>query len=306
MTLLLTDLDFLISDAGEALLKRLASENLSESHTLTLITRLRRDYSPSQAAAALEMARLRAKATSKFGENAAKLYFTRDALEQASDPLIRAYRANHEPRPGTVTDACCGIGADALAFASQGMTVTGLDLDPIRIELARLNAAVLELDHLTKFAVHDVRDGIPSADLVFFDPARRDEAGDRIFDVEQYLPPLSVIHGWDAPRLMVKLSPGVDLAQVQAYNGEVEFISVNGELKEAVLHVNHKGAEYPRPFAPPHQMGWDNSPHQARQDWGEDTIRHSSLATLITPDGIPHHWRRTHNPEPRSLSAPRG
>src|SRR5690606_51317 len=74
-------------------------------------------------------------------------------------------------------------------------------------------------------------------DLIFFDPARRDNQGKRLFDVESYMPPLSIIQGWQAPRIMVKISPGVDLAQLEGYQGTTEFISVDGDLKEALLHL---------------------------------------------------------------------
>ena len=84
----MSDIQFLSSDIGSQLLTRLASEDLSESTTLRLLITLRKDYSAEQARAALEMARLRLKAVDKFGTDANALFFTRDALEQASDPLV--------------------------------------------------------------------------------------------------------------------------------------------------------------------------------------------------------------------------
>ena len=89
MTITLDDLDFLASDAGARVLDRLAGEDLSDDHTLRLIESLRRDLAREQAGAALELARLRKKAVGKFGDDAARMFFTREALEQASDPLIR-------------------------------------------------------------------------------------------------------------------------------------------------------------------------------------------------------------------------
>ncbi len=77
--------------------------------------------------------------------------------------------------------------------------------------------------------------------MIFFDPARRDANGKRIFDVERYMPPLSIIRDWYANRIMVKLSPGVDLTQLQPHieNGaSISFVSVDGELKEAILSID--------------------------------------------------------------------
>ena len=239
MTLTLADLDFLVTEAGVALLQRLADEDLSETHTLTLLTKLRRTYSAEQAGAALTMARLRQKADLKFGTDAARMFFTPDALEQASDPLVRRYRS-----AGMVGqrlyDMGCGIGADSLAFAAAGADVTGLDSDTLRIAMARHNASALGLP--ARFEVADIREVKPTADVIFFDPARRDEAGRRIFDVEQYQPPLSTVQRWQAQQKLVKLSPGVELEQLAGYGGAVEFISVKGDLKEAVLHL---GTEMP-------------------------------------------------------------
>lgn len=270
MTLTLPDIDFLASPVGVQLLAQLVAADLAEANTLTLLTRLRRSYSPQQASAALEMARLRHKAVDKFGAEASQLFFTRDGLEQASDFLIRSYRA-HAVCPAAVLDACCGIGSDALAFAAYGGDVLGVDIDPVRIEIARYNAAALGLS--ARFEVADVRDGLPAADLIFYDPARRDAEGRRIYDVERYQPPLSWVQSWQAARILVKLSPGVDLAQLTPYGGHVEFISVGGDLKEALLWF---GAD------------------------GEG----ASTATLLLPDAVQHyvahHWR----PEPKSVSVP--
>jgi hypothetical protein len=87
------------------------------------------------------------------------------------------------------------------------------------------------------FQVADIRESIPQADIVFFDPARRDERGKRLYKVEHYQPPLSIIREWEVPSLVVKLSPGVDLSQLHPYSGGVEFVSVEGDLKEAVLWI---------------------------------------------------------------------
>lgn len=230
----LADLEFLTSPAGAALLAELAAADLSDAAVLPLLTRLRRRYTAEQAGAAVQMAQLRQRARAKFGDDADRLLFTAAALEQASDPQVRHYRSQgwHGQR---VVDAGCGIGADALALAAAGAAVTGLDLDPVRVAIARHNAAALGL--AARFEVADVREPLPPADMIFFDPARRTPDGARIYDVEAYLPPLRTVRGWHAPQIMVKLSPGVNLDQLAAYGGSVEFISVQGDLKEAVLHL---------------------------------------------------------------------
>lgn len=226
-------LDFLTSERGQALLADLAQQDLSERQQLSLLTRLRKHYRPEEAGSALELARLRHKAVLKFGDAAQRMYFTAGALEQASDPRIRAYRAQEVGAGRRVLDLCCGIGADSLAFAQAGAQVTGYDLDPLRVALARLNAQALGL--ATDFIQADVRQLAPQAEIIFYDPARRDEQGRRLFDVEQYEPPLSLCQAWQG-QVLVKLSPAVDKTQLAPYAGGVAFFSVAGDLKEAVLY----------------------------------------------------------------------
>lgn len=55
--------------------------------------------------------------------------------------------------------------------------------------------------------------------------------------MREYTPPLSIAKNWlaDFPALGVKISPGVKLDELANYDAEIEFISLRGSLKEAVL-----------------------------------------------------------------------
>lgn len=235
--LTLADLDFLTSTSGEALLAHLATCDLSPKNHLMLVSLLRKTYSMPQVSSALTLAQTRLRAVGKFGDMANQLFFTPDALEQASDPRIRAYRAKRFDAQ-IVTDFCCGVGADSLALAQSAKQVIGIDNDPVRIAMARLNAKILGI-HNIEFILDDVTTHkLSSGNTFFYDPARRDDAVGRLFGVEQYLPPLSTIHRWGGHFGAVKLAPGVDLDELRGYIGSVEFISVMGELKEAVLWLD--------------------------------------------------------------------
>jgi hypothetical protein len=90
---------------------------------------------------------------------------------------------------------------------------------------------------------------------VFFDPSRR-VSERRIHSVKRYLPSLSTITDWlnHFPALGVKLSPGVQLDELENYDAEIEFISLKGGLKEAVLwfgplkSAKHRATLLPGPF----------------------------------------------------------
>ena len=258
MSITRSDITFLQSPDGQSLLSKLAGEDLSPQAILSLVSRLRKDYPQQEVTAAISMAQLRQKASTKFAGDAPYLFFTDDALQQASDPYIRHYRTQNVTGLH-VLDVCCGIGTDSIAFARAGAIVHGLDYDETRITIARYNAAVLNLD--IRYTVADVTQELDTAnyDLIFFDPARRDANGKRLYDVEQYLPPLSLINEWQAEQIMVKISPGVDLAQLEAYGGAVEFISVDGDLKEAVLHKSEKSGLIATKIENGDSQSWENT-----------------------------------------------
>jgi SAM-dependent methyltransferase len=235
----------LLSPAGQDLLARAtALPDLREETVLRALTALRRNAPHDLARAAVETVLLRRRAASKFA-GAGAMYFTRDALEQASSERVARYRAARYAGCPVVADLGCGIGGDTIALAGVAGAVVAVDRDPLRLAMARANAEACGLGGRVRFMLADLRAAAPAlvrdAGAAFFDPARRTAAGVRTFSVLAYEPPLSVLHEWlglgTAPRLGVKVSPGVDLAAIErlGLDCEVEFISVAGELREAAL-----------------------------------------------------------------------
>jgi hypothetical protein len=165
------------------------------------------------------------------------MYFTREALEQASGEVIAQYRAQRFVSYGEVADLCCGIGGDALALASAGLAVQGVEIDPLRVAVANANAQALGLaDRIRVSEADALTIPLPGVRAAFADPSRRAD-GRRRLRPEDYTPPLSALRGRfpdDFP-LGVKIAPGVALRDIAGLGAEVEFISVGGELKECVL-----------------------------------------------------------------------
>jgi SAM-dependent methyltransferase len=234
----LLTLRLLLSPSGQQALQSAEFLVPRESDYLRHLTNLSRQYPKEQASAALEIAILRQEAAGKFPE-AGKMYFTRPALEQASGQEVSRYRCQRFAGFERLLDLGCSIGGDTLALAQLAPT-TGLDLDPLRLAMAQANLKAFNPAHETILIQADLRNPLPVRPTVhtgaFFDPARRTTER-RIFSVQRYLPPLDTIQNWlpMIPAMGVKLSPGVDLAELESYGGEVEFISLRGELKEAVL-----------------------------------------------------------------------
>jgi len=233
----LDSVNLLRSADGQQALQDAEALQPREADFLRNFTLLRRAYSPDLARVALETAILRREAAGKFSQ-AGRMFFTRQALEQASGETIAAYRAQRYQGFERLADLACSIGADSLALAQHAPTL-GVDLDPLRLQMARLNLETLQPGRAV-FVQADLTAALPisasSHSGLFFDPARR-EGERRIYSVNAYHPPLSIIQNWlpRFPALGVKISPGVDLGELHDYPAEIEFISMNGELKEAVL-----------------------------------------------------------------------
>lgn len=231
----LDDLRFLLSPTGQALLAELPP--ITPHNHLQLASRLRREVAPEHAQALLETALLRQEAVAKFSR-AAQMVFTREALEQASAETVAAHRAQRFADAGCrlVVDLGCGIGGDALALA-QHVRVIGVERDGLRLAMARENLRVYGRADQFQPLQADLLELPPMAvDGIFFDPARRDENGRRLYSVHDYHPPLSLIDQWRTrtPRAAVKISPGVDYAELPL-DAEIEFISLDGAVREGVL-----------------------------------------------------------------------
>ncbi|MFD7292783.1 methyltransferase domain-containing protein [Streptomyces sp. NPDC059897] len=231
------DFSALLSPEGLALLDELRDHDPAQE--LALATKLRREHPAELVSAALAQARLRQRAVAKFGaEDAGRMFFTPNGVEQATRTSVAAYRAGAFARLGvrSVADLCCGIGGDAIALARAGIRVLAVDRDPLTCAVARANAEALGLAELIEVREADVTEVDTAAyDAVFVDPARRGGRG-RIFDPEAYSPPLSwaVSAALKAPRAALKIAPGIPHEAIPA-EADAEWISDGGDVKEAVL-----------------------------------------------------------------------
>ncbi|HEX6969003.1 MAG TPA: methyltransferase domain-containing protein [Micromonosporaceae bacterium] len=190
------------------------------------------------AAAALTQIELRRRAVGKFGPDAARMFFTRAGLEQATRREVADRRAARLRSAGvrTLADLGCGLGADALAAARAGIRVYGVETEPTTAAMAAANAEAAGLaDRFTVECADATRFDVGRVDAVFCDPARR-RSGRRVFDPGDYSPPWDFILGLArrVPRTVVKVAPGIDHALLPP-GAEAEWVSVDRDLVEATL-----------------------------------------------------------------------
>jgi len=197
-------------------------------------TRLRRDYPVDLVAAALTQAELRHRARDKFAaDDAARMYFTVEGLEQATRARVAAHRSRrYSEHSGPVADLCCGIGGDLIALSRAGLTVTGVDADPLTAAVAAANVEALQLGAHIECADATSLNRHPFA-AVLCDPARRTERG-RVFNLDAYRPPWSFVEQLLTGTACVKVAPGIPHERVPR-GVEAEWVSDAGEVKEAAL-----------------------------------------------------------------------
>jgi hypothetical protein len=228
---------WLLTEDGQALLSAATTAEGTplqvQKQLRTIVSTGSTDEKASRVAAALGQVELRERATAKLGDDAARMYFTRDGLEQATRTTVARHRAARVALVGpSVVDLTSGIGGDLVAFARTGLTAAGIDLDPLRVEIARANLAALGLGGAVEVGDATTLDVSPFA-TAYADPARRDARG-RSFHADDWTPSWTFVESLLTGRACVKVAPGLPHSLIPD-GVEAEWVSDSGEVKEAVL-----------------------------------------------------------------------
>lgn len=228
----------LLSSEGLRLLDSLPPYH-SERDVLKMVSDLRKaGHSPGLVAAVLSQAKLRSKATAKFGSFADRMLFTEAGLEQATRLPVAARHAGRFASAGLerVADLGCGIGGDALAISALEIDVLAVDADEVTAAIASYNLAPFPGTTVEHRTAEDV--DLRSFDGVFLDPARR-TAGhgqtSRLTDPDDYSPSLGFAFELATGRSVgVKLGPGLDRDLIPS-TAEAQWVSVDGQVVEMGL-----------------------------------------------------------------------
>lgn len=236
----------LTQPSGAALLDAISAE-VRAGRSLDAIARSQRSAGadPALLAAALTQVELRERAMSKFGSAAAKLLFTRSALEQATRRQVADLHAARFTAAGcrVVADLGSGIGAESLALLRAGITPLAIELDPLTAAFAEHNlrvtaeASAASLPPAVTIGDAEAAD-IAAADGAFLDPARRTAGHSdtrRLTSPDDYTPSLSFAFAvGDRMPTGVKLGPGFDRDLIPD-RAEAQWVSVDGQVVETGL-----------------------------------------------------------------------
>ena len=167
------------------------------------------------------------------------------SMEQCSSEATARYKASIAGKGALIVDLTAGFGVD-MAFIAQGFKrAVHVERQPQLCAISSENYRLLGLNHVEVVCGDGVEylHQMSHADLLFIDPARRDEHGGRTYGIADCTP--NVLEMLDemlkkADRVMIKLSPMLDWRKAVAdlrKVSEVHIISVDNECKELLLEV---------------------------------------------------------------------
>ena len=169
------------------------------------------------------------------------------SMEQCSSEQTARYKAEVVGSGGSFVDLTAGFGVDA-AFIAQGFQkAVCVELQPELCAISSENFQLLGLHQIEVVNGNgvDYLHTMPPADLIFIDPARRDEHGGRTYGIADCTP--NVLDFIDellakAQRVMIKLSPMLDWRKAvedigRQHVSAVHIVSVNNECKELIIEV---------------------------------------------------------------------
>lgn len=167
------------------------------------------------------------------------------SMEQCSSEATARYKASIAGKGALFVDLTAGFGVD-MAFIAQGFQkAVHVERQPQLCAISSENYSLLGLNHIEVVCGDGVEylHTMDHVDLLFIDPARRDEHGGRTYGIADCTP--NVLEMLDemlekADRVMIKLSPMLDWRKAVSDLGkvnEVHIISVDNECKELLLEV---------------------------------------------------------------------
>ena len=167
--------------------------------------------------------------------------------EQASNDAIAKFHASLVSSSKYLLDLTAGLGIDDMTFAISGMYVTACEIDSQKCEALCHNSKAMGISDrmiiLNCNSIDYIHDNNIKYDVVYADPARRNDTGARVHALSDCQPDiltamqdiLSI-----APRFLVKSSPLLDISLIRNTVSNLNHIYVvcfKGECKEVLIDI---------------------------------------------------------------------
>ena len=165
------------------------------------------------------------------------------SMEQCSSEATAKYKARMAGKGLRFVDLTAGFGVDAAFIAEGFQQVVTIEQQEKLCAITSENYRLLGLSQVEVRCGDGVEylHAMEHADVIFIDPARRDEHGGRTYDIADCTPNVFELREEllaKADRVMIKLSPMLDWRKaVEDLRkvSEVHIVSVDNECKELLL-----------------------------------------------------------------------
>ena len=195
---------------------------------------------------ALEQIAGRQKAKTKLPTWAATdgiIYPPHLSMEQCSSEQTARYKANIAGKGALMVDLTAGYGVDMAFVSPNYRRAIHVEQQTSLCAISSENFKLLGLNHIEVVCADgvDYLHQLDHADLIFLDPARRDDHGARTYGIADCTPNVLELRDellQKADRVMLKLSPMLDWRKAVEDLGnvnEVHIVSVDNECKELLL-----------------------------------------------------------------------
>ena len=173
-------------------------------------------------------------------------------LEQSSSEYTAAYKSMLLKQGETLLDLTSGFGIDDIYFSKKASKIVCVEQNKMLVDLLSYNFECLQAKNYLCVNA-DAKAYLMNAenfDVIYIDPARRDENKNKVFEIEDSQP--NVLAMMDcllskAKRIILKLSPMMDLKQIEKSFeniSDIHIVSLKNECKEILVEiVNHKVEE---------------------------------------------------------------
>ena len=171
------------------------------------------------------------------------------SMEQCSSEQTAKYKALIAGKGALIVDLTAGFGVD-MAFMSQGFQkAIHVERQAPLCAISSENYKLLGLNHIEVVCADgvDYLHQLDHADLIFMDPARRDDHGARTYGIADCTPNVLALRDElleKTDRVMLKLSPMLDWRKAVEDLGhinEVHIVSVDNECKELLVVLEVSG-----------------------------------------------------------------